>query len=265
MLKRLAITLFFLFSAAGGALADQLIEREIPCPVCGNIFYAKLDVADSEGDMRLDLKPVGALSGPWRLPDCPKCGFVSYKLPIPADELAKCKKIAGSADYKKYLGRSTYFRVGLVYEKLRKSDYLVATSFLKASWQEESVPGQLKEDLEASLKWFASCEQSCGPMEKENSLLLKGELLRRLGRFEEAGAHLVKLRGLKGFQKNFFGDIVEYQLTLCHKKDASPHEMEDVRYFKKSFFGKMAFMLKKLVNYTGELGGKVIFFIKHLW
>jgi len=265
MFRKPAITLFFLLAAAGAALADQLIEREIPCPVCGNIFYAKLDVADSEGDMRLDLKPVGELSGPWRLPDCPKCGFVSYKLPIPGGELAKCRKISASADYKKHLARSTYFRVGLVYAGLRKSDYLVATSFLKASWQEESVPGRLKEDLETSLKWFAACELSCGPMEKENSLLLKGELLRRLGRFEEARAHLVKLQALKGFQKNFFGDIVEYQLTLCHKKDSAPHEMEDVRYFKKTFFGKMGFMLKKSINYIGELGGRVSFFIKHLW
>ena len=252
MTKGLALILGFVFIAAAGASAARFIERELPCPVCGKVFYAKLDLSGSQGEMRLDLKPVGPEAGPWRLPDCPRCGFVIYKLPIPAAELAKCREIAASEEYKKDQARSTYFRVGLIYEKLGKSAFSVASSFLKASWQEEDEAARLKEDQELSLKYFTVCAQACGAEEKENSQLLIGELLRRLGRFEEARAHLAGLRGLKGFQKNFFADIVEYQLRLCSKLDPAPYEMADVREFKKPLLEKIK---NKLNNIFRDLAG----------
>lgn len=256
MIKRLAMILGFTFAASDGAAADRYLEREILCPVCGTAFYAKLDYSAELGEMRTDLKPVGAVSDPWLLPDCPKCGFVSYKLPVPAAELAKCKAVVASGDYMNSLGRSTYFRVGLLYEKLGKPAYSIAMSFLKASWQEEQEAPKLKEDQELSLKYFTACAQSCGTEEKENSQLLMGELLRRLGRFETARAHLAGLQGTKGFQKNFFSDIVEYQLARCARMDAAPYEMEDVRDFKRSFPEKIKVRLRRLLKYLSDLGEK---------
>jgi hypothetical protein len=83
-----------------------------------------------------------------------------------------------------------------------------------------------------------------------------GELLRRLGRFEEAKAHLVKLQGMKGFQKNFFADIVEYQLRQCARKDSSPHEMEDVRDFKRSLPDWIKNRLRKIYRAVLEAGDR---------
>ena len=265
MIKRLAIILGSILMAAGLAAAAQVVEKEFHCPACGKPFYARLDVADSKFEMRLDLRPAGPIFDPWLLPDCPVCGFVTYMYPVPKAELAKCRVIVASEDYKKNLARSTYFRLGLIYEKLGKADYILANTFLKASWQEESEAAKLKEDLETSLKYFTACALTCRADEQENSQLLMGELLRRLGRFGEAQAHLAGLQKLKGFQKNFFADIVEYELKLCLKKDTSPHSMEDVKEFKKPFFPWLLGKLKKSVNYMGELGGKFQFFIKHLW
>ncbi|MDO8805047.1 MAG: hypothetical protein Q7R35_11495 [Elusimicrobiota bacterium] len=248
MIKKLAIIAGVIFLAAGGAAAAAIVEREFTCPVCVKSFYAKLDVADSKFEMRLDLKPDGPIFGPWLLPDCPACGFVTYKYPVPKAELVKCRGIAASEDFKKIRERSTYFRVGLIYEKLGKSTFTVANSFLRASWQEESEPAKLKEDLELSLKFFTDCALNCINEEKENSQLLTGELLRRLGRFEEARAHLAGLQRIKGFQKNFFADIVEYQLKLCSKLDSTPHTMADVKEFKKPFIERMNNKLKKFIN-----------------
>jgi len=255
MIRKAALISGFLLLSAVGAFAGQYIERELPCPACGLPFYAKLDADSSQNpEMRLDLKPVGG--DPWLLPSCPKCGFVSYKLPIPAAELARGRAIIASESYRKNLGRSTYFRVGLLYEKLGKPPYAVATSFLKASWQEEYNPAKLKEDLELGLKYFSVCAQTCGQEEKENSLLLMGELLRRLGRFGEAKAHLAGLQGQKGFTKNFFADIVEFELKRCEKQDSATYEMEDVRDFKRSLPEKIKVRLKRLVKYLSDLGEK---------
>ncbi len=248
--------LTFTFASAAKAPVARFADKEMLCPVCGQTFYARLDLSGAESEMRLDLKPLGVVSWPWLLPDCPKCGFVIYKLLLPAAELAKCKQIVASGEYKKGLPHSSYYRVGLLFDQLGKGDYSVATSFLKASWQEEGSPAKLKEDQELSLKYFTACSQTCGADEKENSLLLMGELLRRLGRFEEAKAHLVKLQGMKGFQKNFFADIVEYQLRQCARKDSSPHEMEDVRDFKRSLVDWIKNRLQKLYRTVLEAGDR---------
>lgn len=241
-------------ASAAKAPVAKFADKEMVCPVCGNTFYARLDMSEGQSDMRLDLKPVGLVSWPWLLPDCPRCGFVVYKLSLPAAELAKCRQIVASEEYKPGLGHSSYYRVGLLFSRLGKGDYSTATSFLKASWQEEAYPARLKEDQELSLKNFTACSQSCSGDEKENSLLLMGELLRRLGRFEEAKAHLAKLQGLKGFQKNFFADIVEYQLRQCARKDSSPHEMEDVRDFKMSIPEWLKNRVRKLYRSVLEAG-----------
>lgn len=257
MTKKITFMLGLLLAAAGIAAAAKFVDREMPCPLCGKIFYARLDLSGVGPEMRLDLKPVGELSWPWLLPDCPKCGFVVYRLPVPAAELARSREITASEEYKKARARSSYYRVGLLYKQLGLSDYAVANSFLKASWQEESEPARLKEDQEFALKYFNSCAQTCAAVEeKENSLLLAGELLRRLGRFDEARAHLAKLQGLKGFQKNFFADIVEFQLFRCSKLDSAPYEIEDVRDFKRTLVEKLKLRVKKLLKYVTEAGDK---------
>ena len=256
MAKKIAFMLGLLVAAAGLAAAAKFVDREMPCPVCGNVFYARLDLSGAGSEMRLDLKPVGDVAWPWLLPDCPKCGFVVYRLPVPAAELARCRVITASEEYKKARARSSYYRVGLLYLRLGLPVYSVANSFLKASWQEESDPARLKEDLELSLKYFTDCAATCAAEEKENSQLLAGELLRRLGRFDEARAHLAKLQGLKGFQKNFFADIVEFQLVRCAKLDPAPYELEDVRDFKRTLLEKLKLRVKKLLKYVTEAGDK---------
>ncbi len=246
MIKKTAILTALLLAAAARSFAGRVIERELACPVCGQVFYARLETSRPQVEMRLDLKPVGY--GPALLPSCPKCGFVTYRLPMPRAELAKCKTIVASEGYKKNIRRSTYFRLGLLYENLGAPAFTLANTYLKASWQEEKEAADLKDDQERSLKYFAACSLSCRDEEKENSQLLTVELLRRLGRFGEAGAALEKLRGLKGFQNNFFADILAYQAGLCRENDSSPHDMEEVRVSRMPFFSRVKWKTRKFLN-----------------
>lgn len=237
-------TLLFLSALAllpVAAAAGKLVEREFTCPVCAESFYAKLEVDSGQCDMRLDLKPVGDCPAPWRLPDCPKCGFVIYGIKLPKGEVAAAKRTVASAGYAKARERSSYHRLAMLYAGQAWPDFAVANAYLKASWQEESDPAKFKEDLELALKYFIAAAASPKSMleEKENSRLLTGELLRRLGRFDEALAHLRSLRGTKGFTGNIFGDIVEYQITLSLKKDAGVYEMEDVKVRKRGPWARL--------------------------
>lgn len=239
-MKRLFLLLCLAVLPAGVS-AGKLVEREFTCPVCAESFYSKLDVDSGQCDMRLDLRPVGDCPAPWRLPDCPKCGFVIYGIKLPKTEIAANKRTVATAGYAKARDRSSYHRLAMLYAAQAWPDFAVANAYLKASWQEESDPAKFKDDLELALKYFSAAAASPKSMleEKENSQLLMGELLRRLGRFEEALTHLRTLRGAKGFTGNIFGDIVEYQIVLSLKKDSGIYEMEDVRARKRGLWGRL--------------------------
>ncbi|OGS47841.1 MAG: hypothetical protein A3J79_14535 [Elusimicrobia bacterium RIFOXYB2_FULL_62_6] len=231
--------------SAGNLPAAKSIEREIACPICTREFYTTLDVPDAEYEMRLDMKPLGALPGPWHIPDCPGCGFIIYALNIPKAELAKCKAFVDSDDFKRFAKRSSYYRAGLISGMLGSKDFPLAQAYLKASWQEEADAEKLKEDLELSLKHFSACAKGCEGDEQENSQLMMTELLRRLGRFDEARAHIAGLRALKGFQGNLYTDILDFQVSLCDKKDAFIHNMEEVKVAKMPLAARLKWRAKK--------------------
>lgn len=233
MMKQLLLFLALLSPSA--AYPQAVIEREMACPVCGELFYAKLDVDSPAYDMRLDLKPVGEISEPWRLPECPRCGFVVYKAPLSRAETAACRAVVYSPEYKKALGRSSYYRAGLLYARLGKPPFPTANNFLKASWQEEADPARLREDQELALRYFSAALAAAGERDGdwEKAELLKGELLRRLGRFGEAADHFSGLLAMPEFKGNFLGDIAAYQLKLCARRDASPRSLQYVRDSKK--------------------------------
>lgn len=258
MIKRTAFRLLLLLAAAAPAAAQAVIEREIACPVCGEQFYTKLDLSSPQYDMRLDLKPVGEVSSPWRLPECPKCGFVIFKASLSKAEAARCRAVVYSPAYKKALKRSSYYRAGLLYEQLEKPPFAIANNFLKASWQEEADPALLKEDQELALRYFSDALAAAKNEDEDwqKAQLLKGELLRRLGRFGPAREHFAALLALPGFKNNFLGDVAAYQLKLCSKGDASPHGMQDVRDSKKPAWERAWIQLKRFSADLKELFAK---------
>jgi tetratricopeptide (TPR) repeat protein len=248
--------LLLLLLASPGAYAQEIpastegrtiIEREIACPVCGTQFYTKLNAGSASYDQRLDLKPVGDVNGPWLLPECPKCGFVIFKAGLTKAELARCKAAVALDDYKKAIKRSSYYRAGLLYEQLEKPPFSVAMNFLKASWQEEPDPVFLKEDQELALRYFSDAVKAAKAQNEDlqNAQLMRGELMRRLGKFGPAKEHFRALLGQPGFKKNFLGDIAAFQVKLCEKEDAQPHVFQEVRDFTKPPHVRLWILTKK--------------------
>jgi tetratricopeptide (TPR) repeat protein len=195
--------------------------------------------------MRLDLKPLGPIAAPWRLPVCPKCHFVLFDSEIPGEELIRCKQIVQDDAYKQQTGRASYYLLGLLYEGLKKDPLALGHIFLKASWQEESDENKLEDDLKRSLQHFeiflkepkkngASQKADEEDNSYETAQLLKGEILRRLGRFDDAKDYFSGLQQLKAFQGTFLADIVRFEISLCDKKDSKPHEVSEVEPAKNS-------------------------------
>lgn len=232
----LAITALLFLGGTAHAHTSGTVEKN--CPLCGHAFTCELDMSGTQFGVRLDLKPLGPTAAPWRIPVCPQCRFVLYADEISAEELERCREIVKGEEYRKHASRASYFLLGLLYEGLGKDPLTMGHVFLKASWQEEDEAEKLKEDLERSLSHFGAYLKEPGSKGPTQSMkddeayrvaqLLKGELLRRLARFEQAEAHLKKIEQMDGIKGNFMGDIVRYELRLVENRDSRPHDVSEV-------------------------------------
>ena len=261
MARLFALCLSMMLTASM-ALAHTSAPFERTCPLCDTTFTTILDMSGTQFGMRLDLKPVGPIAAPWKVPVCTKCGFVMFDDELSEEQLAKCKTIVDSPEYQKHRDRASYYQMGRLYEQLERDDLPTAHIFLKASWQEEDDADHLKETLELSLKHFEAylkqgppkpseeedaaeeneateetdaTEETTNEEEQEDessaydtARLLKGELLRRLARFDDAKQHFEALLKDEPFQGNFLEELIRYQITLCDAKDAEPHNLSDM-------------------------------------
>jgi len=237
-----------IFFIATTACALTIHEVDKVCPLCKTQFKAKLAGSGSQFGMRLDLKPFGAIAAPWPVAVCPKCHFVLFTSKLKKEDLVKLNEYVQTKEYQTWgKTRSSYFLMAKLLSTLGRDDLDLAYAYLKASWQEENNKKKLKEDLKLSLKHFDAylekgprkTKRKKGDEEEDASAfqtaqLLKGEILRRLGRFDDAKIHLQKLQTLKSFHGSFLGDIVRYEIKLCALKDSKPHNVSEVKRTKHS-------------------------------
>lgn len=81
------------------AHTSGMVEKT--CPLCAEAFKCELNMSGTQFGMRPDLKPLGAIAAPRRIPVCPGCRFVLYDDEIPTEELAKCREIVQGDAYQK--------------------------------------------------------------------------------------------------------------------------------------------------------------------
>lgn len=247
-MKKMLITFCLIAAAAGAGFTSTFSPERRICPVCLGDAYYNAQISASVFDTRLDFRPVGMIIAPESLPDCPKCGFVIFKSSATARELAEYRAITVSDEYRKRLGRSSYFRLAYLYEKLGRNGWDVGGTYIEASWQEEEQPEKLKEDLELGLKHFDSYlpEVKEGCVEWLSTQLMRVEVLRRLSRFDEAKKTLRSMRGYS-FPKGSIGDkVLKCEALLCRLKDPAPRAVGEME---KEFglFGKIKNFFKGLL------------------
>jgi hypothetical protein len=222
-----------LFWALGwdpAAYVDKRATVPQVCPLCQTKFTAILAMSGTRFNVRLDLRPVGPIASPWPLAVCTKCGFVLYKQDGKySDEEIKALRVIVDSDAYKKLPRenSSYQRVAKLYEGLGKPPSQVATAYLEASWQVEDDEARNRPLLGESLKWFEKYLGS-GPKKDENwkaAEFLRGELQRRLGRFDDAKAQFARLKVTEEFKGEPFPGLIAQEEALIAAKDRSPTEV----------------------------------------
>ena len=220
------IGLFLVFSVH--AVTEP--EYEWTCPICKHKFKHPFHFSGT--DYRLDLKPMK--EGPARLPECPQCGFVMYNLfeKYPDDkELERSREIVTAPEYTELRRRPAWRRVAFIFEKLQKDESEIGLAFLMASWQEEANKEFYRDDLEKSLAHFTAYLNDVKQNRdaKLSELMLVGEIMRLLGKFEDAAKHFEAVIRSKDITDDSY---FQFELYLCRKKDANHYTLtRDVENF----------------------------------
>lgn len=214
------------------ASAETKITVEKTCPVCNTTFKAVVSGSGTAFGQRLDLRRVGAIASPWLIPVCTNCQFVLYKNndKFAKAELESLRRIVNEGAYRQ-LDRKTpsYLRLALLYEGLKRPPDEVAFASLQASWQVEDDEKANRTLLERSLTWYEKY-LALPPDEKKDwpiAEFLRGELLRRLGKLDEAKAQFERLSTLDEFKADPYPSMIGQELDLIRAKNTSPQKRKE--------------------------------------
>ncbi len=203
MVASVAVAVFF------ATRATEPVQRPAPhgvthttCPLDGTVVETAAVLSGTQTGLRLDLRPVGegALERP--IIRCSRCQYVLAPGVADEDELETARRIVDSSEYEELArGSSSHALRGLLLEKLRRGSPEIAFEWLRASWEvENGPPAEWRTITERALKEFVEfaaqptspdLHDGVSPLEaKRTAQLMQVELLRRLGRFDEASVTL---------------------------------------------------------------------------
>ena len=207
-----------------------ITEFEKKCAVCGKTSEQKVIMSTSTwGYPDLDLRPAEMQRSSmfaW-LDECPHCGYVAAnienELHAPAHILKTDAYLTCEGnDFKSDLAKMFYRRYMISQaENDHDSEF---NSLLRCAWTCDDNKDELaikvrKTALNSIDKVTCKSEN-----EKNNLKLIKADLLRRTGQFDEV------IDGFKDviFEDKMLNDISSFQIDLAMKKDMECHAIEEV-------------------------------------
>ena len=208
--------------------AQDVRKIRVGCPLCSHTFTFKLVLQEMRTGLRLDFKQFGSRHAPAELPECPKCGFVvpdGGRDDLSSDELDKLRELVRSERYESARDESSYFRLAIELETLRRPPQDIAFAYVAASWQVDENPIRCQIYLARALSWYdvyLSSHDAMSPA-RMRAMLLKAEILRRLGRFEEAKEYLAELAFHPAMARPCEQNIIQQQRDLVSARDDEPH------------------------------------------
>lgn len=222
MLRLLA----FVLAISTTVRAVNTIEREFTCPIDGHQFKQRIETSAQPSDVRLDLRRLGDVVDPPTVPQCPKCKFVLFTDTWPEPLVDQLKPFILGQDYQLIAAKSpSYFCLAQIQRHLRAPALYGAHSYLRASWQAEESEGMRERCLARAHENFTAALTVIKPGDKEfaDTVLLCGELERRLQKWDIARERFGKLRADPAFTTPARRSVIDLQLALIDARDSDPH------------------------------------------
>ncbi|WP_110116489.1 hypothetical protein [Bradyrhizobium diazoefficiens] len=243
---------------AGGAFAAHAMTRsivEMTCPYDGVKFTYSAQNSGTSFGKQLDWMPVGAIESPWPLASCPTNGFVFVKAKYEDDELERLRPLILSPEFQGIRSETPYYRASWIMEHTGASHEEVSSLLLQATWEAGRTelgersrvnrPGLSAKDAQDLVRRLMAegttgerytryatqllarlavdvADTTRSAEARLDDRLLTGEMLRRLGRFDEADSHFAALASeLAPDSKE--ATLAAFQRRLIAAKDRGLH------------------------------------------
>ena len=229
MLKEFALVACLLSGFTAGPVFAMTVSEVVEhCPLDGFEFTAELPMSGTSFGMMLDMKPVGPIAAPWWRAECPQDGLVLYR-EFSEPEVDRLHGYVASPEYRLMLENDTqYWRIAHLMEFLGESEEAIAWAYLQATWEAGDVryASYAAKALDAYAK---ALDGLAGGSEAAlTNRLVQIELLRRLGRFEQADAAARQLLDMDVCQKtDFCRELGAKQQGLISDKSTRPEPAGD--------------------------------------
>lgn len=208
------------------ARASTVQSVEMTCPYDGTPFTATLQGSGTQFGKTLDYRPYGAIIAPLPLAVCPTNGFVFYRRDFKPDELERMRPFVLSDAYQALKGETPHYRAAWLKQRAGEPALSVTWTLLEASWEAPAGSDQYRRYAGEVLARLPADIAALVDDKKAPFRLLQGELLRRLGRFDEAGAVFAALKAEGAAQGNEVR-VADFQLGLVARRDAGSYRMID--------------------------------------
>ena len=214
--------------AASNEQPEVMIEQ-MTCPIDGEVFTAIVGINAAYLGQRLDTRRLGAAIEPIPLPVCPTTGFVVYRRDFTPEQLALAKEIVDSTDFRRQVRTGNEYTVAAyLAEQLGEPRMAIAHFWLEASWLFESDPVRNPEYLERAYDWYTLALEEIGNDQEKfwQVQALRVELLRRLGRFDEARTLLTELPVNSLPTGHALKKVLVQQQLLLQRGDSQPRPVD---------------------------------------
>lgn len=222
------MALMLLFGSVAAAEAGERRKLRMQCPLCDDSFTFRIVPQELRTGLRLDFKQFGNQETPAPLPECRKCDFVLVDAghgELSSREIELLRELVGSERYEAAREETSYFRLAVALEKLGRPPEEIAFAYVAASWQVDESVVRCQIYLARALAWYETylAQSAAISAARVRAMLLKAEILRRLGRFAEAEEFLADLAYHPAMKHPMEQNIIQQQRDLVAAQDDEPH------------------------------------------
>lgn len=202
--------------AAAPASATTFRDGDYVCPYDGTKFKAHLIGSSNYSTETLDLRPTGTggfpAPLPWPIAECPTNGFLFLKPSYTDEELERLRPLILSPEYQALRKESQHYRKKWILERTGATHAEITWALVGATWDNFRYANELVERLPQDIS------DAKGALRAQLKRL-RGELLRKLGKTDEARQQFEEILAEEGRFTNE-GLIARYELKLIARDRA---------------------------------------------
>ncbi|MDR2941307.1 MAG: hypothetical protein LBV17_01790 [Treponema sp.] len=217
--------IFFVFSIVivNNIFAHTGGNVEYTCPLCGRRFESYTQFSYTIFGQNLDLRRYGAAIIPSPIPKCISCNFVFSDDFFSEEEIIVLKeKLKVNNIFEKEPDMPNHYYLAREAEIVNRDLVDIIWWFLSGVWEnkDENLENML---MNITIKYIDKLNEKSKSY--NNYQLVKLDLLRRSGKFEEALALIEIIKTYGEFYNDYIIKIIDLQIELIGNKNQDEHQL----------------------------------------